>query len=82
MKNLIVLEYSPSQNAFHMHSMSEMLEKNLRAFLSDQATDYIVVGIFDNEKQCERFCERLADIRDKNQFLSRMTYEDLMKQIN
>ena len=44
--NLFVVEYSLSQGAFHISTIEEMLQNNVRMILQRQTSnDYLVVGV-------------------------------------
>lgn len=49
----IILEYSPSQKAFHRESIVDMLNNNLGALVQGgRVNDYVVVGIYPDEDSC------------------------------
>ena len=41
-----VLEYSQSQDAYHIQSMEDALEKNRQMALSGKPNDYAIIGVF------------------------------------
>ena len=66
MSDLWTLEWSKSQNAFHMQEASSTEEKNLNNLLNDQGHDYIVICVGSREK-----CDKQAD-RFRHYLQSRM----------
>ena len=55
-RDLIVLEFSPTQNCFHRHNVSSMQLKNIRACLrGTKGLDYLPIGIFETYEECEAF---------------------------
>lgn len=59
MKNiseLIVVEFSLSQNAFHRHTVEDMVSMNTDSIIIKKKTnDYLPVGIFETEQQASNF---------------------------
>lgn len=60
--NYIVLEYSVSQDAFHRHTVKEMLTKNIMACSEKQARDFLAIGIFPDHDQCDHFYDRISGL--------------------
>ena len=54
-----VLEYSPSQRAFHVETVNEAIEKNISNMFKGRLTDYGIIGIFDNEENADAACEKM-----------------------
>lgn len=55
MKNKFVVEYSLSQDAFHVQSVMEMIKRNINTTLNGQKMDYLPIGIFDTIEQAHDF---------------------------
>lgn len=53
--DLIVVEYSVSQKAFHSQKVSEMIEGNLRNSIVKISTDYIPIGFFETEDKATEY---------------------------
>lgn len=54
-KKYYVSEYSHSQNKFHCDRLDVSMSRNLRACLNDQASDWIILGIFETEDEVIQF---------------------------
>lgn len=76
--DLIVLEYSPSQQAFHRLTVFEMLTINLQACFNGLPTDYKPVGFFTNADDCDRVYKTLADKFRDGPDLGELTVDDLI----
>lgn len=63
--DLSVVEYSPSQGAFHVESVKEMVQNNLRVFFGESVNDYICIGIFEDEDELQTFLDRVYEIREQ-----------------
>jgi len=57
MKNKFAVEYSLKQQVFHIHTISEMLEKNISKTLRNVKIDFLPIGIFDTCEQANDFAE-------------------------
>lgn len=57
LKDLTVVEYSPSQKCLHVESALEMLQCNRRVFMGLSMTDYLPIGLFSDQGSLERFLE-------------------------
>ncbi len=62
MNDLIVVEFSISQKAFHKHSVSEMLIRNNQNIIRRQQTDYIPIGIFKTNELANAFIDKIRHI--------------------
>lgn len=63
MSDNYVLEWSQSQNAFHIQEAKISVEKNLNSMIDDRPSDYIPLCIATRaecEKQADRFRHYLA----------------------
>lgn len=84
-EDLIVLEYSPSQKAFHRTTVVEMLKSNIEALAMGKANDYRPVAVFDNEDEyddrCPMYQHLLEDAIAKAGLvqLSHLTIDDILK---
>jgi len=65
MDKLQVVEWSPSQQCFHVQSMRDMLRDNLAVFHGHSMTDYLCIGIFNNEKDLQAFLDKAHEIADR-----------------
>ncbi len=52
-----VVEWSPSQQCFHVELSSEMSACNMRVFSSQTVTDYLTLGLFDSYEKASEFIE-------------------------
>ena len=71
---LWVVEYSVSQNAFAVRTVSEMLENNRLNVLRNVVVDYLPIGFTDNRDEAAQVVEKLRDNIDK-QAVRRVRYE-------
>ena len=46
-----VLEYSPTQKAFHVESLEEAIKTNINNMFADNLTDYGVIGMFRTKEE-------------------------------
>ncbi len=56
-----VVEWSPSQRAFHLQTVSEMLQDNLRVFKGESMADYLCIGIFKTHTEASDFIRGLRE---------------------
>ena len=61
-KKIWSVEWSPSQRCLHVQSVEKMLEKNLGILLEDGMSDYITIGIFEDETKMEAFLQEVRGI--------------------
>ena len=54
-----VVEYSPSQKAWHIHEAEEAAQKNLEMAMSGQWSDWIVVGTAGDGSKASDVAQRL-----------------------
>lgn len=59
MMNYWVAEYSIEQNCFHVETVKEMIEENIRCALTKVEPYYIPIGIFNEEEQAHQFIEKI-----------------------
>lgn len=52
-----VLEYSPSQKAFHVETVNEAIGRNISNMFKGRQTDYGIIGLFADEGNAEAACE-------------------------
>jgi hypothetical protein len=52
-----VVEFSVSQNAYHVETMDEMLKTNLGAIENKKSIDYVPIGFFDNYESAAKFID-------------------------
>lgn len=58
---LHVVEWSPTQGAFHRHTLGEMIQANIAAFRRKVRTDYIPIGVFEKEEEVEAFLRKAQE---------------------
>lgn len=60
------VEYSKSQNSFHVQGLDEAIDKNFNAFMlnKDRLTDYVIVHLADSYEDARRICKMLMTRRD------------------
>lgn len=56
--NLIVLEYSVSQDCFHIQSLADMIKENMMQAFVKGSGDYIPIAVFENELDANDFSEK------------------------
>ncbi len=54
-KEILAVEWSPSQRMFHVQTVAKMLRDNLAAFKTGTMTDYFVIGLFEDEREMDAF---------------------------
>lgn len=59
MKELFVVEFSVNQQAFHKHTISEMLEVNIRTIFLRGKSDYLPIGIFNTSDDADKFIKEV-----------------------
>lgn len=55
MNELIFVEFSLSQKAFHKHNIVDMIQRNLESIVFRKQSDYIPVGYFTSDKYADDF---------------------------
>lgn len=58
---LYVVEYSVSQECFHVHQMEDMLQKNMKSMMDKRAGDYLPIAVFNTEQDAGTFVELIRD---------------------
>ena len=58
-----VVEWSVSQRAFHVEPLSRTLERNVKAFRRGSGSDYIPIGIFNDDKEMDEFLKDAHGLR-------------------
>ena len=66
MKNYHVVEWSLSQQCFHLQSYEEMIRDNLSVFKRESMTDYLCDGIFKTYEQASNYIKNLRERLEKN----------------
>jgi hypothetical protein len=67
--NLIVAEYSVSQNCFHVHSLKDMLQDNIQNMIVRGDSDWLVIGVFEEEVKAHDYIAQVREqmkTQDKN----------------
>jgi len=62
MKTSHVVEWSPSQQCFHLQTLEEMIRDNLSVFKGKSMTDYLCIGIFGTYEQASNYIRKLREI--------------------
>ena len=56
--NLEVIEWSPSQECFHWHTVKEMLRDNLLVFKDRTGGDFLPIGVFRTREEAQAFLDK------------------------
>lgn len=59
--NFFVVEYSKTQDAFHVQEVTDMLKTNVGSIRTPHVSDYLVVGIFEKEKEAREFADKFRE---------------------
>lgn len=51
----IIVEYSVSQDAFHLSTMMEMITNNLNNIFHKKESDYLPIGVFSSSVEADTF---------------------------
>jgi hypothetical protein len=52
-----VVEYSVAEGCYHIHSLKEMLQKNITTIAQGLSKDYLPIGIFKSYVEAKNFIE-------------------------
>lgn len=63
--NFIVLEYSVSQDCFHIQSVVGTIQDNLMNAFSKCNSDYVPIGFFESELEAHQFAARVREAMEK-----------------
>lgn len=63
--NLIVVEYSVSQDCFHVHSLKDMLKDNIQNVFAKGESDWLVIGVFDEEMKAHEYTKKVREEMEK-----------------
>ena len=58
-----VLEWSFNQRCFHIEPLLDAIKCNLRCYISDGATDYVLMGIFNSDDEASKAAQMLREKR-------------------
>ena len=58
-----VLEYSGSQQCYHIEDLESMVEANMRAFLQGRLSDFMVIAIASDINRLDRLIEKIREGR-------------------
>jgi len=78
MNDLIVVEFSISQKAFHKHSVLEMLLRNNENILKRQQTDYLPIIICKSDDEANEVIKKCYDHFKDYTFYKSTTGETLI----
>lgn len=59
--NLWVVEFSISQKAFHLSTMTEMVKNNILNVMERTQSDYVAIGVFNNTEDADTYIQRCYD---------------------
>jgi hypothetical protein len=81
---LVVLEYSPSQDSYHISFAEDLIINNLKVISQKVANDFKVIGIFKDRSSCdEAFALAVPAIEKLNMLktveIGTLTISDLLK---
>lgn len=84
---MLILEYSISQQCFHIHSLFDLFKCNYSHIAKDKAHDYLVVYVFANEqhylKSIDEIKLRVLKLHEQSKVaLSHTTFDNLLDIIN
>ncbi len=77
--NLYVIEWSHSQQCFHVELLSEAVECNMRAFRANRFHDYIPVAMYGCKDDVTAACSRFQTLRNWRRDLQRAIYNEIEK---
>ena len=60
-----VVEWSPTQMAFHVEPLGRTLERNQTAFCQGNVTDYIPIAVCNNDAELDAFMAEARKVRDR-----------------
>lgn len=60
-----VVLWSPDQNQFHVETINEMLESNIRIYLQQKRVGYIVLSFADSAEEAHQIIEMFEESRAK-----------------
>ncbi len=63
---LCVVEWSHNQRCFHIETVTDALQMNLRAFHEQRPLDYIPLGIYDSKEEAEAACDAFHKWREEH----------------
>jgi len=63
--NLIALEYSVSQNCFHIQTLKETIQENMMNAFNRGNNDYVLLAVFENELDAHDFSEKFRAAMDE-----------------
>ncbi len=61
MQDLIIIEYSPIQKAFHKTTLMDMLKNNLTNLITKTNTGYVPIGATKTSEEANFFIETVYD---------------------
>ena len=62
-----VVEWSFEQKCFHVQGFAESLRCNLRSFLENRPTSYMIVALCRSHAEASAICDKLQAIRDRRE---------------
>ena len=61
-----VIEFSKSQNCFHVHTLEDMVTVNTKNILTNKKTDYLPIGVAETRKEASEFINKVEKTFRKN----------------
>jgi hypothetical protein len=65
-KNVIVVEFSVKQDAFHKHTLHRMVLSNIKNILRGKETDYLPIGVFETHEEADKYINEIYDKFKRN----------------
>lgn len=60
-RNLIIVEFSVKQNAFHKHTLQDMIFTNIKSIFQGFGLDYLPIGVFETNDEADDFIKTVYD---------------------
>jgi hypothetical protein len=57
-KQIKAVLYSVSQGCFHLETLEDYIKNNLENCLAGKSLDYRLIGVFETDKEADRFISR------------------------
>lgn len=72
------LEYSYSQESFHIRALEDSILTNLQMFFEGQACDYAIITIATSHKEASDICNMLDIRKDRSKPFTKEQIRDIM----
>lgn len=60
-KNIITVEFSVKQQAFHKSTLEDVLHNNIQNILAKKEIDYLLIGLFESNMDADLFIKHGYD---------------------